>query len=211
MKLVIFGASGQTGRLVVEQALKRGHQVTACVRRPDALTMEHPNLKVVMVKLDDAGTLTKAIAGADACISTLGGNSLSKRSTQFTQGISNIVAEMERLGVKRFIYMSSVGAGESRYFMGPFLRLLITGILLRIPLADHSANEDRLLKSTLKWTFIRPGSLTDGPKTGKIRHGSEFIKLTGNPKITRADVADFILDQVVGEIYVNQGVWLFGE
>lgn len=210
MKLVIFGASGQTGRLLVEQALDNGHFVTAYVRRAGALTQNHPNLNQVVGQLSDTSRLTEAIAGADACFSTLGGTSLSKPSTEFTRGIGRIVTVMEQQGVSRFIYLSSIGAGESRYFMGPLLRLLIVGLFLRIPLADHTANEKCISKSSLQWTLVRPGNLTTGEKTGKTRHGSDFIKLNGNPKISRADVAAFMLDQAENQSFLKKGAWLFG-
>ena len=209
MKLVIFGASGQTGRLLVEQALEKGHEVIAYVRREGALTISHQKLRVVIGNLNDPARLQDAIAGADACFSTLGGGSLTKRSPQLTAGISMIVRQMELLGVGRLIYLSSIGAGESRFFMGPVLRFLITGLMLRVPLADHSANEECLAKSKLNWTLVRPGSLTTGVKTGKIRHGSDYIKLSGNPKISRADVAAFMLDQAGSNLYGKKGVWLF--
>jgi putative NADH-flavin reductase len=148
------------------------------------------------------------MAGADACISLLGGRSLKKRSPEITGGIANIVNVMEQAGVKRLIYLSSIGAGDSRYYMGPLLRLFIVGILLRVPLADHTTNEKRIAGSTLQWTIVRPMGLSNGEKTGKIRHGSDFIKITGSGRLSRADVAAFILGQVVSETYINRKVWL---
>lgn len=209
MKLVIFGASGQTGRLLVEQALEKGHDVTAYVRREGAIALSHPKLRVIIGNLNDSVRLQEGIAGADACFSTLGGGSLTKRSPELTEGISLIVKQMELLGVGRFIYLSSIGAGESRFLMGPVLRFIIAGLFLRVPLADHTANEEYLAKSKLNWTIVRPGSLTTGVKTGKIRHGSDYIKLSGNPKISRADVAAFMLDQASSTLYGKKGVWLF--
>jgi putative NADH-flavin reductase len=125
------------------------------------------------------------------------------------EGIDRIVGALEKAGVSRFIYLSSIGAGESRLFMGPLMRFVIVGLMLRVPLADHTANEECLLKSKLKWTVVRPGSLTNGARLGQSKHGSDFIKLKGNPKISRADVASFMLDQAAGQKYINKGVWLF--
>ena len=116
---------------------------------------------------------------------------------------------MESAGVKRFLYMSSVGAGDSRYYMGPFIRLLVVGILLRIPLADHTQNEKHIAASSLQWTIVRPGTLSNGEKTGKFRFGTEFTKMTGNTKISRADVAAFILEQGILSTYINKAIWLF--
>jgi putative NADH-flavin reductase len=209
MKLVIFGASGKTGTLLADQALAKGHQVTAFVRRAGALVQQHPNLKIIVGNLNDAAKLKEAISGADACISVLGGGSLTKHSPEIISGIDRIVTLMENEGVKRFIYLSSIGAGESRYFMGAVIRFFIADVMLRVPLADHTSNELRLAKSTVNWTVVRPGGLTDGPLTGNLKHGSEKIVLKGNAKISRANVASFILEQLSDTKYTNKGVWLY--
>lgn len=78
---------------------------------------------------------------------------------------------MEQAGVKRFVYLSSIGAGESRKYMPQPIRFLIADLTLRIPLADHTTNENRIKRSRLEWTIVRPGGLTDGDKTDRMRHG----------------------------------------
>jgi putative NADH-flavin reductase len=209
MKIVIFGASGKTGTLMVSQALELGHQVTAYVRRANALEIEHQNLKIVVGNLTDTNKLKEAITGADACLSTLGGGSLTKHATEIMTGIDQIVSVMEQERVSRFIYLSSVGVGESRAYMAQPVRFIVCDILLRIPFADHHTNEQRLAKSKLQYTLVRPGGLTDGPKTGNLKHGSEKTILKGNPKISRANVAAFMLEQLTNSTYINKGVWLY--
>lgn len=206
--MVVFGASGKTGSLLVEQALKAGHEVVAYVRRPGSVSLEHPNLRVVVGCLKDTDALKLALTGADACFSTLGGNSLTKSSPELIQGIDGIVRLMEELKLPRFIYLSSIGTGESRYYMPQPLRFLIVDVMLRVPLAGHQANEDRIAASSLQWTVVRPGGLTDGPWTGSYRHGSEKTKLTGNAGISRANVAAFMLSQASDSTYVKKAVWL---
>ena len=208
MNITIFGASGRTGQQLVSQALDRGHQVTAYVRRPEALTIQHPGLRVITGTLEEKDKLREAILCADACLSALGGNSLRKRSATFTNGMEQMVTLMEQEGVLRFIYLSSVGAGESRSFLPQPFRFFIVDVMLRIPLADHHANEQRIAKSRLKWTVVRPGSLGNGPKTGNIIHGSEKTVFNSNTSISRADVASFMLDQLKETTYVNKAVWL---
>jgi len=209
MKIVIFGASGKTGTLMVNQALELGHQVTAYIRRANSLEIEHPNLKIVVGNLNDSVKLKEAISGADGCLSALGGASLTKHATEITSGIDRIVSIMEQERVNRFIYLSSVGVGESRAYMAQPVRFLVCDILLRVPFADHNTNEQRLAKSKLQYTFVRPGSLTDGPKTGNLKHGSEKITTKGNPKISRANVAAFMLEQLTNSSYINKGVWVY--
>ena len=209
MKIVIFGASGKTGTLLTEQALAKGHQVTAYLRREGALAQNHPNLRIVIGNLDNTSKIEEALQEADAVFSTLGGGSLTKHAPDIIAGINNIVSIMEQSGSKRFIYLSSIGAGNSRYLMGSFIRFLIADVMLRVPLADHSANEQRIKKSKLQWTLVRPGGLTDGQRTGNLKHGSDTISLKGSPKISRANVASFMIEQLDSNAYLNKGVWLF--
>ena len=209
MKVVIFGANGKTGTLLMKHALANGHQVVAYIRKAGSIQIENPNLKIVVGNLDETLKLKDAISGADACISALGGGSLRQRSNEFVKGIDTIVTTMEQEVVPRFIYLSSIGAGESKYYMGQPIRLFIADIFLRVPLADHNENEKRLMNSKLKWTIVRPGGLTDGPLTGNLVHGSEKIKLRGNPNISRENVAAFMISQLPESVNVKKSVWIY--
>ena len=208
MKVVIFGANGKTGKLLVEQALAQGHQVIAYIRRPESLLIDNPGLKIIVGNLNEPLKMKDAISGSDACISALGGASLSKHSVETINGIKSIISIMEITNVYRFIYLSSLGTRESRYFIPQPLRFILTNILLRVPLADHNINESNIIKSTLQWTLIRPGSLTDGQLTGDFKHGSEHAILKGNSSISRANVAMFMLQQLTDIRYIHKGVWL---
>lgn len=209
MKIVVFGASGKTGRLVLEEALAKGYEVIAYVRDKESVQSVHPNLTVAVGQLNEKEKLKSVIAGSDACISTLGGTFLTKHNHAIMEGIDYIVGIMEEANVKRFIYLSSIGTGDSRRYMAQPARFLIADLLLRIPLADHNANENRIKSSQLEWTIIRPGGLTDGAKSENLKHGAEHTKLKGNLSISRASVAAFILDQLTGKNYVNKSVWLY--
>jgi putative NADH-flavin reductase len=209
MRIVIFGANGKTGTLIVNNALESGHQVTAYVRRENSLAIEHPNLKIVTGSLNDPEKLNAAITGADACISALGGSSLTKHAPEIIAGIDRIVTIMEQEHVNRFIYLSSIGVGESRYYLPQPIRFFIADVMLRVPFADHNINEQRMMKSKLQWTSVRPGGLTDGPLTRDLKHGSEKTILKGSPKISRANVAAFMLKQLADKTYIDKGVWLY--
>jgi len=209
MRVVIFGANGKTGSLLVEQALAKGYQVTAYVRRKNSMVQLHPNLKIITGNLNDDLKLKKAVTGADACFSALGGSSLTKHSPEIMDGIDHIVTIMEQEGVKRLIYLSSIGAGESRLYMAQPIRFIVTNVMLRVPLADHNANEKRLAKSKLQWTVVRPGSLTNGPNTGKIIHGAKETTMKGNFRVSRANVAAFMLKQLSQRAYINKSAWLY--
>jgi putative NADH-flavin reductase len=208
MKIVVFGASGKTGSLLVHEALTSGHDVAAYVRRPESVKSDHPNLKVVAGYLNEKDKLRSVISGSDACISILGGASLTKHSPEIIEGINNIVSIMEEESVTRFIYLSSFGAGDSRKYLPQPVRFLIADIILHVPLADHNTNESRIVNSQLNWTIIRPGGLTNGAKTGKFKHGCEMTKIKGNLSISRSNVAAFLLDQVISNDYAKKSVWL---
>ncbi|MBN2761614.1 MAG: NAD(P)H-binding protein [Bacteroidales bacterium] len=208
MKIVVFGASGKTGSLLVDEALTSGHDVIAYVRKPESVKSDHPNIKVVAGYLNEKDKLKSVISGSDGCISTLGGASLTKHSREIIEGIDNIVTIMEEEKVMRFIYLSSFGAGDSRKYMPQPARFFIADLLLHVPLADHNTNENRIKKSQLNWTIVRPGGLTNGAKTDNLKHGCEMTKIKGSSSISRANLAAFLLDQVSNNDYANKSVWL---
>lgn len=207
-KIVIFGASGKTGLLLTSEALAAGYEVIAYVRSAESVKLVHKNLKVVVGQLSDKETLTSVIRGSDACISTLGGASITKHSHEIMAGIDTIVSIMEAENVKRLIYLSSIGVGDSRNYMPQPIRFLVVDLMLRVPMADHNRNENRIANSQLQFTIVRPGGLTEGPKTDHLKHGSERIKLKGNSSVSRSNVAAFLLDQVTNTDYLNKMVWL---
>jgi putative NADH-flavin reductase len=208
MKVVIFGANGKTGLLVVEQALAKGHQVIAYIRRPESIRIDNPKLKIVVGNLNETLKMKDAMKGADACISTLGTGSLTKHSPEMMNGIKNIVSIMETAKVHRFIYLSSLGAGESINLIPQPLRFILSKIFLRVTLADHNSNENTIMNSKLKWTLVRPGSLTDGQLTGNLKHGIENVRSKGSNSISRANVASFIVQQLTDTTYLQKAVWL---
>ncbi len=208
MKIVVFGASGRTGTLFVDQALAAGHQVVAYVRRESALGKTHPNLKSLVGELNSTTQLHAAIKGADVCVSCLGGGSLRKHATKIMDGIDQIVKVAEMEGVNRFIYLSSLGVGESKYKIPQPLRFFIVDFMLRVPLADHAVNEARITASKLNWTIVRPGGLNDGKLVTPLKYGTGNELLKGSASISRASLAAFMLAQIDNANFEKQAVWL---
>ena len=206
MKLLVFGATGPTGRQLVEQALAQRHEVTAFVRRPQALA---PRERLRVAQGDtmrDAAALALALQGQHAAASTLGvGNTLFPNGLM-QRSIGNIVPAMERADVKRFILMSAFGVGASRHG-APLVPRLMYCTLLRGIFADKEAAEERLRASALDWTIIYPVLLTNGPLTSRYR-AAEHLVLAGLPSISRADVAHFILAELARPRYVRKTVVL---
>jgi putative NADH-flavin reductase len=189
MRIVVLGATGRTGRLIVEQALARGHEVAALVRSPDKLAgMNH--LELLRGDPRDADALTDAMSGQDAVASALGPRSANDDKL-LPDCTNSIVAAMRRAGVRRVVALSSALLfPDLRGPLAAFLRWLIRGAL-------RGAREgERILRANdLSWTAVRPVRLTNAPPTNAYRFASG--QLPPNPKpIARADVAHFVLQQV---------------
>lgn len=202
MNIIVFGATGKTGQELVTQGLELGHRVTAFVRNPSAITLTHPNLRVVQGNITDAQSLREAVVGQDAALSGLGSSDL-KRHPEVTEGIRQLVSILEASGPRRFIYCSSLGVGDSLQAMRPVFRYAIVPLLLKNPLLDHEEREKIIRASSLEWTIVRPGNLTLGPRTGVYKHG-KFEPGTFSSRISRADVAQFMLTQLTDDTYFRQ-------
>jgi putative NADH-flavin reductase len=191
MKILILGATGPTGRELVTQAIALGHQVTAVARNPDSAGLPS-TAKVVRADALDAASLSAAVAGQDAVISSLGTKLDRKPTTLLSQGTRNLVAAMQIAGVTRLICITGLGAGDSRGHGGFFYDSIFQPLLLKEVYKDKDRQETAVRESGLQWTLIRPGILKNGPPTGKFRALTDLTGITiGN--ITRADVAAFIL------------------
>jgi len=200
MKLAVFGATGGTGRLIVEQALRQGHEVLAFVRDPGKFTITDARLRVVQGDAaEDTSRVTEAVRGQDVVISALGRRNSFKSANLISRSMRAIVPAMERQGVRRLIVVSAFGVGES-YHYAPLIPRIMFRLLLSDIFADKKAGEDYVRQSGLDWTLVYPVLLTNGPRTGKYRVG-ERLDLHGVPKISRSDVADFILTQLQDATY----------
>jgi putative NADH-flavin reductase len=206
MKIVIFGAAGGTGRDVVEQALAKGYEVTAFDRNPAALTIQHPKLKLLQGDIFDTASVEEAVVGQDAVICVLG-----VRPTitipVCSVGTEHIIAAMQKVGVKRFICQSAftVAALDGEWREVPWILPVLLKFTPKVKamFADKIIQEKATKQSGLDWIIVRPAQLTDGPGTGKYTAGTS-LKIGLNEKISRADVADFLLKQVSDDTYLHQ-------
>jgi putative NADH-flavin reductase len=201
MKLVIFGSTGSIGHQLVAQALEQGHTVTAFARNPAKIEIEHVNLTAVQGDVLDSESVKKAVDGQDAVLCSLGAGA---NGTIRSEGTRNIVRAMEKAGISRFICLSTLGVGNSRANLNLFWKHIMFGLLLRRAYADHISQEDYIKESLLDWTIVRPGAFTDGNRTGVYRHGFPSTDKTIKGKISRADVADFMLKQLTDRMYLHE-------
>lgn len=203
MKIVVFGASGGTGRQVVAQALAAGHEVTAFVRDPAAFAMQSERLRIVRGDtLADAAAVEEAVRGQDAVVSALGRRNSFRSANLIRDSVRNIAAAMKRAGVRRLVLVSAMGVGESRN-EAPLVPRILYRLLLTDIFADKKAAEDELRQGDLDWTVVYPVLLTDQPLTGRYRAG-EHLDLAGIPKIPRADVAHFVLALLASGEYLRK-------
>jgi putative NADH-flavin reductase len=203
MKILIFGASGATGRNLVSQALSQQHFVTAFVRNPSKLNIVNDRIKIIRGDVGDYQNVEGATMDQDAVISALGASSPFKRDFTLIQGVQNIAVAMTRRKVRRFIYQSFLGVRESRSELG-FLIDRILPIFLRNIILDHEAKEEIISNSNLNWTIVRCAMLTNKPFTGNYMHGEHITSPSIIPSISRADVADFMLRQLNDYKYLNR-------
>lgn len=206
MKLLVFGATGGTGRRIVEQALAQGHAVTALVRNPAKLDIQHANLAVAAGDVMDPASVERVMPGHDAVLSALGAPA-ARSGTIRSEGTRNIVAAMENCGVRRFVCQTSLGYGDSRQVLDrtPFsFKYIVVPLFLRKAFADHALQEEAIRQSGLEWIIVRPGNLTDGERTGVYRHGFSASDRTVKVSVSRADVADFMLKQLSDDTYLRQ-------
>lgn len=201
MKLIIFGSTGSIGRQLVAQALEQGHSVTAFARTPTKLEIKHTNLTTVQGDALDSVAVEKVMKGQDAVLCSLGAGA---KGTIRSEGTRHIVRAMEKTGVRRLICQSTLGVGDSRDNLNFLWKHIMFGFLLRRAYADHVSQEDCVRQSRLNWTIVRPAAFTDGNRTGEYRHGFSGMDKTLKLKISRADVADFMLTQLTDQRYLRK-------
>jgi putative NADH-flavin reductase len=205
MKVLVFGASGKTGREVVRQALARGYTVTAYVRDTARLPLAHANLRLVKGEITSPSAVAKAVAGQTAVISTLGVGRPLTHDPAVIDGIRAIVRAAEHASVDRLLYLSFIGVQDSRNAAGFVLERLST-TLLRQEVADHEMKEAVIFESLVDWTIVRPPKLTNGRLTAAYRVGEDIRARWPLPMMSRADVADFIVRQLTDAAFIRKAV-----
>lgn len=206
MKIVIFGASGSAGKVVLERALSDGHAVTAFMRNPEKFnSLNHPKLKVYQGDVLQKEDVCLSIRNQDAVLSLLGDGAKGKIRAA---GTKIILEAMEQEGIGRLITLSTLGAGDSYQNLNFLWKYLMFGLLLRNAFKDHQLQEHYVFNSNIPFTILRPSALTDGPATGNYRVGFGKNEKDLSLKISRADLAEFVLTELKTQRYLNRAVSL---
>jgi uncharacterized protein YbjT (DUF2867 family) len=194
MKIVIFGANGQTGRLLTRRVLDAGHDAVAVTRRPDDFPFADPRLTIVGADVRDASSLVDVVDGADAVLSTLGVPFSRKPIDTYSVGIGNVIAAMRKASVQRLVVVSSTGAYHypGRRDTPLSLRLfepVITRTIGKTTYDDQRRMEDIVRDSGLDWTIVRPSGLFDLPYvTDYVAGGVDPV----GGYTSRLDLADYM-------------------
>ncbi len=208
MRVVVLGASGGCGHQLVKQAVERGYEVTAVVRSSSRLDVPD-GVRIVRGELQDVDTLDTAFEGADVVFSAIGLNlsGLSPFSTAevpdlLSRSAPLIVAAMKRAGVPRLLAISAGGVGDSAALMPWFYKWIVAMTSMRRLYPELETMESVYASSDLDVCCVRPTSLTDGPRTGR---GVVATRLVGQANISRADVANWMLDAAEGDRFEHFG------
>jgi putative NADH-flavin reductase len=211
MKVVVFGATGPTGRALVARALERGHEVTAFARNPDAIDAKHDALHPFTGDVLQPATVDSAIKGQDAVLCAVGPRRRAGHGETPANVVSvatrHILESMHKHKVKRLVSMSSVGVGDSRgkYQAGAmsfFFEKVVIPLALKREFQDKELQETLVRESDVDWVLVRPTSLTDGPARGKYRVDVDGGRVPS--RISRSDVAAFMVDQLESDEYLRK-------
>jgi putative NADH-flavin reductase len=202
-RVLIVGATGGTGRQLVTQALERGYAVTALVRDPSRLQLDHPRLTVVQGNVLDGYSVEVAMRGQDAVLSALGHKQYLYPTRILSEGTRNILRAMETCGVPRLVCETSLGIGDSAGRMGLYYTLFVIPVILPFYFWDKTRQERMIAESNVEWVIVRPGVLTNGDRRGRFRHGRQVGSFVTTVRISRADVADFMLNQLASHTYLR--------
>ncbi|MCU0257214.1 MAG: NAD(P)H-binding protein [Vicinamibacterales bacterium] len=181
-RVLIVGATGGTGRQLLEQA-------------------RHPLLSVVKGDVLDAAGVEAAVRGQEAVLSALGHKRFFQPTRILSRGTVNILRAMEAHGVGRLVCETSLGVGDSAWRMGLYYTCIVIPLVLPFYFWDKTRQERAIAGSRVNWTLVRPAVLTDGARRGRLRHGRRVGHLLLTRRVSRADVAAFMLDQLETTAY----------
>lgn len=203
MRIAIFGATGRTGLPLTEQALAAGYDVVALVRDPAKMPLHSDRLTLIQGDVMRPEDVERAVQGVDAVISVLGRSKDSPREMH-THATGNMIAAMQMHGVKRLVSLTGAGvaAPQDRPRLSNRLITFALKVMSGEVLQDALGHAALIQRSPLDWVIVRVPMLREGPHTGKYRVG--WAGVNTSARISRSDVADFLLKQVTDSTYLHQ-------
>jgi putative NADH-flavin reductase len=201
MKIAIIGATRGIGLNLTQQALADGHQVTALVRMPTKMTIKHPNLSIVEGDAENADAIAKVVEGQEVVCDCLGTKNIINQITMFSHCAENLAKALKP--EQLLIVITGLGCGDSKGHCGIIYDRFFLPVVLSRMYADKNRQENIVKNKIARWVIVRPGFLNDGAHTGKYRVLTDLKDIHGG-KISRADVADFVLSQAKSPTFLGK-------
>ena len=202
MNVLVLGATGGVGHHVVQLALQCGHNVTALVRHAGKLSPVADHLKVVVGDALDPTALQLAVAGQDAVIYALGAKPLGE-TTFFSDSTRMLLQAMKKSGTQRLICITGVGAGETKGHGGFLYDRMVYPLFTKHLYEDKDRQEELIRQSDRDWVIVRPAPFHEGAQHGALRAVTTVDGITLR-RISRAEVAQFVVDQLADDRYLRQ-------
>lgn len=201
MKIAVIGATQGIGLALVQAALADSHEVTALARAPERMPISHPRLHVVAGDALDPDAVTKVVEGQDVVCDCLGTSKVTQTITLFSRSAENLARALKP--EQLLIAVTGLGAGDSKGHCGFFYDHVFLPVVLRRIYADKDRQEGIIKRDVTRWIIVRPGFLNNGPRTGRYRAIVDLKGIHGG-RISRADVADFMLAQAKSPQFIGQ-------
>jgi uncharacterized protein YbjT (DUF2867 family) len=209
MKILLLGATGRTGKLVIEEAIRKGHKISAIARDPEKL--KDYNIEITQGTPYDSDTVEKALAGCEAVINTL---NISRKSDNPWAGLvspedlisksaTNAVSAMTKAGISRYIALSTIGAGSSWKSTPAILKLIVSASNLKYAFRDHGRQEEILKNSSVGYTICRAPMLSTETNTRgavAVSEGENPPKMT----LSRNSAAEFFINIIENKEYIRE-------
>ncbi len=195
MNILIIGVTRGIGAQLLDQALAKNHRVTVVARDTTRIQKNDNHLRVLRGDILDADAVDSAVEGQHFVCITIGRGPTRKPVSLFSEGTKNVIAAMKRHSVSKLICVTGIGAGDSKGHGGFLYNKIINPLLLKTIYEDKEIQEALVRDAQLEWMIVRPGFLTNGPRTERYRALTDLQGVKAG-KISRADVAHFILTQL---------------
>lgn len=207
MRFLLLGASGGVGRRLLVRGVERGHAIRAQTRDAARLAYAPAGVEVMAAAPTDAEALRTLVTGQQAVVMALG-TALGLRTALFSIVTARLIAAMQAEGIARLVAITGVGAGETRGHGGHIYDWLIYPLFTRPFYEDKNRQEQLIRQSTLDWVLVRPAPFKATAGPAPFQAITEVKPETRLTRITRDEVAAFVLDQLADDRYLRKAVFI---
>lgn len=207
MKFLLLGASGGVGRRILVQGRARGHTIRAQTRNAARFAERPAGIDVAVADPTDGAALGALVAGQEAVIVALG-SAPARRTSLFSDVTAKLIAAMAYAQVRRLVAITGVGAGETRGHGGFVYDRIIYPLFTRPFYEDKDRQEHLIHQSALDWVIVRPAPFKPTPGAAPLQAITDIRPDTVLRRITRDEVASFVLDQLTEDRYLHRPVFI---